>query len=356
MVRITSRMTPALALLAIALAIPAAASAQNFTVQKYDIKGTGGTDYLTAENGTGRVFVSRGTHVMVVNGLTGEVLGDIPDTPRMHGIALVSKENHGFTTNAGDSTSTMFDLKTLAFIKKVKAGINGLDGIMYDDATNKILTINHSSPDGTAIVIDAKSGDVVGKVTLSGTAPEGGVSDGKGKIYINIENKNAIDVIDAKTWTKTATWDIAPCDGPTGIAMDRKTNRLFVGCSGTSVVVDATNGKVVAQIKNGNSVDAIGWDQSEKLLYIPAGGGDGTVTVVHEDSPDKYTTVATVPTFKGAKTIAVDDVKHIAYLFQPEFGPAPAPDPNAPPPPAGRGGRGGPRGPMVAAWFIAIKH
>jgi DNA-binding beta-propeller fold protein YncE len=356
MVRITSRMTPALALLAAALAIPAAAQAQNFTVQKYDIKGDGGTDYLTAEPGTGRVFVSRGTHVMVVDGMTGKVLGDIPDTPRTHGIALAPKSNHGFTTNGGDSTSTMFDLKTLSVIQKVHAGINGLDGIMYDDFTDKILTINHSTPDGTAVVIDAKTGSVVGKVTLSGTAPEGGVSDGKGKIYINIENKNAIDVVDTKTWTKIATWDIAPCDGPTGIAMDRKTNRIFAGCSGTSVVVDATNGKVVAQIKNGAGVDALGWDQNEKLIYIPAGQGDGSVTVVHEDSPDKYTVVATVPTFKGAKTIAVDDVKHMAYLFQPEFGPAPAPDPNAPAPAAGRGGRGGPRGPMVAGWFIVIKH
>jgi DNA-binding beta-propeller fold protein YncE len=181
------------------------------------------------------------------------------------------------------------------------------------------------------------------------------VSDGKGHIYINIENKNAIDVIDAKTWTKTATWDISPCDGPTGIAMDRKTNRIFAGCSGTSVVVDAGTGKVVAQIKNGVGVDALGWDQNEKLIYIPAGQGDGSVTVVHEDSPDKYTTVATVATFKGAKTIAVDDVKHMAYLFQPEYGPAPAPDPNAPAPPAGGRGRG-PRGPMVAGWFISIKH
>lgn len=355
MVHITSRMTPALAILAAALALPAAASAQNFTVQKYDIKGDGGTDYLTAEPGTGRVFVSRGTHVMVVDGLTGKVLGDIPDTQRTHGIALAPKDGHGFTTNAGDSTSTMFDLKSLAVIKKVKAGMDGLDGIMYDDFTNKILTINHSHPDGTAVVIDPKSGDVVGKVTLSANAPEGGVSDGKGKIYINLENKNAIDVVDAKTWTKIATWDISPCDGPTGIAMDRKTNRIFAGCSGTSVVVDATNGKVVAQIKNGTGVDALGWDQNEKLIYIPAGQGDGSVTVVHEDSPDKYTTVATVTTFKGAKTIAVDEVKHIAYLFQPEYGPAPAPDPNAPAPVAGRGGRG-PRGPMVAGWFIAIKH
>ena len=356
MVRITSRMTPALAILAAALALPAAASAQNFTVQKYDIKGDGGTDYLTAEPGTGRVFVSRGTHVMVVDGFTGKVLGDIPDTPRTHGIALAPKSNHGFTTNGGDSTSTMFDLKTLGVIQKVHAGVDGLDGIMYDDFSDKVLTINHSHPDGTAVVIDPKTGTVVGKVTLSANAPEGGVSDGKGKIYINLENKNSIDVIDAKTWTKIATWDISPCDGPTGIAMDRKTNRIFAGCSGTSVVVDATNGKVVAQIKNGTGVDALGWDQSEKLIYIPAGQGDGSVTVVHEDSPDKYTTVATVTTFKGAKTIAVDDVKHMAYLFQPEYGPAPAPDPNAPAPAAGRGGRGGPRGPMVAGWFIAIKH
>lgn len=354
MVRISARMT-ALAFVA-AMAIPAAAHAQKFTVEKFDIKGEGGTDYLTAENGTGRVFVSRGTHVMVVDGPTGKVIGDIGDTPRMHGIALAAKENHGFTTNAGDSTSSMFDLKTLAVLKKVKAGINGLDGIMYDDATNTILTINHSSPEGTAIVIDAKTGDVKGKVVLSGNAPEGGVSDGKGKIYINIENKNAIDVIDTKTWTKIATWDIAPCDGPTGIAMDRKTNRIMAGCSGTSVIVDASTGKVVAQIKNGDGVDAVGWDQSEKLFYIPA-GGSANVTVVHEDSPDKWTTVATVETFKyNLKTIAVDDVKHIAYLFGPEFGPAPAPAPGAAAPTPGRGGRGAPRGPIVAGWFVVIKH
>jgi hypothetical protein len=347
-------MAPALALLA-ALALPAMASAQTFTAQKYDIKGQGGTDYLTAEPGTGRVFVSRGSHVMVVDGLTGNVLGDITDTPGMHGIALAMKEGHGFTTNGGDSTLSMFDLKDLHTIKKVHAGVNRLDGIMYDDFSKTILSINHSSPDGTAVVVDAATGDVKAKVVLSGGAPEGGVSDGKGHIYINIENKNAIDVIDAKTWTKTASWDIAPCDGPTGIAMDRKTNRIFAGCSGTSVVVDASTGKVVAQIKNGTGVDALGWDQNEKLIYIPAGQGDGSVTVVHEDSPDKYTTVATVTTFKGAKTIAVDDVKHMAYLFQPEYGPAPAPDPNAPAPAAGGRGRG-PRGPMIAGWFIAIKH
>jgi DNA-binding beta-propeller fold protein YncE len=354
MVRTSSRV--ALAALVAALAVPAASQAQTFTVQKFDIKGEGGTDYLTAEPGTGRVFVSRGTHVMVVDGPTGKVIGDIPDTPRMHGIALAPKENHGFTTNAGDSTLTMFDLKTLAFIKKIKIGVNGADGIMYDDATNTILSINHSSGDGTAVVVDAKSGDVKTTVKLSGTSPEGGVSDGKGHIYINIENKSVIDVIDTKTWTKTASWDLKPCEGPTGIAMDRSTNRIMVGCDGTSVIVDAATGKVVAQIKVGEGVDAVGWDQSQKLFYVPA-GGSANVTVVHEDSPDKWTTVATVETFKyNLKTIAVDDKSHMAYLFGPEFGPAPAPAPGAAAPAAGRGGRGGPRGPIVAGWFVSIKH
>jgi DNA-binding beta-propeller fold protein YncE len=145
-----------------------------------------------------------------------------------------------------------------------------------------------------------------------------------------------------------ASWPIAPCDGPTGIAYDRATNRIFSGCSKTSVVVDASTGKVVATIANGDGVDALGWDPVQKLIYIPA-GRDGNVTVVHQDSPDKYTVVATVSTIVGAKTITVDPVTHTAYLFQPEYGPAPA---GAPPGPGGRPARG----PIVAAWFFAITH
>src|SRR5205823_12564318 len=160
----------------------------------------------------------------------------------------------------------------------------------------------------------------------------------------------------AKTWKATASWPLAPCEGPTGIAYDARTNRIFSGCSKTSVVVDASTGKVVASITNGTRVDALGWDPSEKLIYIP-NGGEGNVTVVHQDSADKYTVVATVPTFAGAKTIAVDPKTHNAYLFQPERGPAPPTPPGAPPPAAGPGGRGrGPLGPIVAAWFIVIKH
>ena len=214
--------------------------------------------------------------------------------------------------------------------KKVHAGKDGLDGIMYDDATDKILTINHSQPEGTAVVIDAKTGDVVATIALSGRAPEGGVSDGKGRIFINLEDKNAIDVVDTKTWKVVATWPIAPCDGPTGIAMDRTTNRIFSGCSNTSVVVDATTGKVVAQIANGDGVDALGWDQGQKLIYIPA-GRDGNVTVFHEDSPDKYTLVATVPTMKGAKTIAVDEKRTSRTCSRRSTAPRRRPPPASPP-------------------------
>jgi len=151
------------------------------------------------------------------------------------------------------------------------------------------------------------------------------------------------------------SWPLAPCEGPTGIAYDRATNRIFAGCSNTSVVVNATTGKVVATISNGDGVDALGWDAAQKLIYIPA-GRSGNVTVVHQDSPDKYTVVATVTTVPGAKTITVDPMTHAAYLFQPEYGPPPAPPAGTPAPaPGGRGGRG-PRGPIVAAWFIAIHH
>lgn len=336
----------------VGMAVPAGLAAQSFMVHKYTIGGEGGTDYLTADPASGRVFVSRSTHVMVVDGMTGKVLGDIPDTPRTHGIALAHKWNHGFTTNAGDSTVTMFDLKTLAVIKKIPAGIDGLDGIMYDDAADRILTINHSHPMGTMVVINPKDGTVTGRVALTGKAPEGGVSDGKGRIYVNLEDKNAIDVVDTKSWTVVATWPITACDGPTGIAMDRTTNRIFSGCGKKSVVTDAKTGKVVAEIANGDGVDALGWDQSQKLMYIPA-GRDGTVTVVHEDSPDKYRVVATVATQKGAKTIAVDETSHMAYAFTPEYGPAPAPAPGATPP---ADPRRGPRGPMIGTWFISIMH
>ena len=157
-------------------------NAQDFHVVRYSIGGDGGTDYLTAEPGTGRVFVSRGTHVMVIDGATGKVIGDIPDTPRTHGIALAPSSHYGFITNGGDSTVTMFDLKTLAVLSKIKVPSGGLDGIMYDAADDRVILTNHSRPIGTMTAIDPRNGKIVGQVDLEDDGPEGAASDGRGRI------------------------------------------------------------------------------------------------------------------------------------------------------------------------------
>jgi DNA-binding beta-propeller fold protein YncE len=224
---------------------------------------------------------------------------------------------------------------------------------MYDEPDDLIILTNHSKP-GTLTAINPTSGEIVGNAELEDNGPEGAVADGKGHIFVNNEGKSTIQVIDIKTWKATDSWKLDPCDGPTGIAYDKATNRIFSGCSDNSVVVDASTGKVVATIPNGKRVDALGYDPAQKLIYIP-NGSPGNVTVVHQDSPDKYSVVATVDTFPGAKTICVDTKTHNVYLFQPERGPAPAPDPNAPAPAAGQRGRG-PQGPIVAAWFIRMTH
>lgn len=345
MTRSTMLLTSAFAAL---LVLPSLAGAQAFRVEKYNIGGEGGTDYVTAEAGTGRVFVSRGTHVMVIDGATGKVLGDIPNTPRVHGVGIAPKWHHGFTTNGGDSSVTMFDLRTLAPIKSIPVKVGGLDGIMYDNVSDRMILTNHSHP-GTAVALDANSGDITGTAELEDTAPEGAVADGKGRIFVNNEGKNTIQVINAKTMKAVASWPLAPCDGPTGIAFDHATNRIFAGCGKTSVVVDARSGKVVATITNGDGVDALGYDESQKLIYIPS-GATGTVTVVHQVAANKYKVVATVPTMRGAKTITVDPVTHTAYLFQPERGPSTPPAAGSP-----AGTRPTP-GLILGAWFFAIRH
>ena len=334
------------------LALPM--TGQTFKVEKFDIKGDGGTDYIAVEAATGRAFVSRSTHVMVVDGATGKVVGDIANTPGVHGAGIATKAGHGFTTNGGDKTVTMFDLKTLAEIKRIPIEQGGLDGIMYDEPDDLIILTNHSRPIGTLTALNPKTGEIAGNVELEDNAPEGAAADGKGHIFVNNERKNTIQVIDVKTWKATASWPLDPCKGPTGIAYDKASDRIFSGCSNTSVVVDAKSGKIVTEIKNGTRVAALAWDPGKKLIYIP-NGGEGNVTVVRQDSPDKYTVVDTVPTFMGAKTICVDTKTHNVYLFQPERGPAPAPPAGAPAPAPGGRGRG-PQGPIVAAWFIAIKQ
>ena len=247
----------------------------------------------------------------------------------------------------------MFELANLRVIRKIPVATGGLDGIMYDDYSNRIILTSHSRPAGTVTAIDPSTGAIVGTTDLESTSPEGAASDGQGKIFINNEGTSTMQVLDAQTMKVLGSWPLAPCEGPTGIAYDRLHNRIFSGCSGTSVVVDPALGKVVATIPNGNGVDALGWDPIEQLIYVPA-GRDGNLTVAHEDAPDRYSVIATVSTRPGAKTVSVDTLDHVAYLFQPEYGPPPPAEPGAPPPP--REGRRGPRGPVIAAWFVSVRH
>jgi len=170
--------------------------------------------------------------------------------------------------------------------KQIKVEVGGLDGIMYDEPDDKIILTNHSRPIGTLTAIDPKTGDIVATVELEDTAPEGAAADGKGHVFVNNESKNTIQVIEAKTMKVLASWPVAPCDGPTGIAYDKASKRIFSGCSGTSVVIDATSGKVVAKITNGEGVDALGWDPAEKLIYIPA-GRDGRRASSAAGEPDR---------------------------------------------------------------------
>src|SRR5438309_11280503 len=237
----TKHLLAALAILSTAgLAAPGVGHAQTFKVEKFDIKGEGGTDYVAVEAATGRVFVSRTDHMMVIDGATGKVLGDILNTPGVHGAGLATKAGHGFTTNGGDSTVTMFDLKTLAVLRQIKIAQGGLDGIMYDEPDDKIILTNHSRPIGTLTAIDPKSGDIVGTAELEDNAPEGAAADGKGHLFVNNESKNTIQIGDVKTWKATASWPLAPCEGPTGIAYDKATNRIHSGCNEHSVLTDAS--------------------------------------------------------------------------------------------------------------------
>ncbi len=353
---------PVLATLLVAplLTLPTPIRAQAFHVlHKYDVGGDAGFfDYLNVDPATNRVYITRSTHVMVVDGGTGKVVGDIPNTPGVHGVAFAPKHGRGFITASGDSTVTMFDMKSLKVLDRIDTHTAGLDGIAYDDATDRIFTMDHSRDPGSSVAIDAATGKVVGKVMLDG-APEGAAADGSGKLFINIEDKSEIQVVDTKALKVVDTWPLAPGEGPSGLALDRDTHRLFSAChNGKTIVVDATSGKVVAEIPIGPGPDALGWDPSQKLIYTPGGGsrgrgGDeaaagGTITIAHEDSPDKYTVLATVETMSGARTIAVDPTRHVAYTFTPEYGPLPA---NA----QQQSGRGRfRRGPVKASWLFVV--
>jgi len=288
--------------------------------QKYVLGGDGGWDYLTYDAAGKRLFISRGTHVMVVDPAKGSVVGDIPDTPGVHGIALAPELGKGFTSNGRENTVTVFDLKTLKQIAKIKLdGAENPDAILYDPASKRVFTFNGRSKNATEI--DAEKNSVVTTIPLDGK-PEFAVSDEKGTVFVNIEDKSELTSIDPRKGAVLKTWSLAPCEEPSGLAMDRAHRRLFSGCHNKMMaVVNADTGKVIATPAIGEGVDANAFDSSSELAF--SSNGDGTLTVVHEESPDKYAVAENAKTQRFARTMAVDTSNHDVYLVTAEIEEAP---------------------------------
>ena len=303
-----------------ALTLAAPAVAQNYTItHTYKLGGDGGWDYLALDTASHSLFIARQDRVMVVDPENGKPIAVIPGLNRAHGIAFAYGAGHGFATSGADSTVTMFDLKTLKVLKRTKAAIDD-DAVLFDPATGHIFTMNGDAKSSS--VIDAKTGDLMGNIDLGG-GPEFGVSAGDGKLYINIEDASEVVEVDAASMKVTRRWSIKPCESPSGLAIDRVHHRLFSGCrNGTMGISDAQAGKLVTTVPIGRGVDACRFDEGTGLAF--ASNGDGTLTVIHEDAPDKYTVVGNVNTMRGARTMELDPVSHRLFTVSAEFGPLPA--------------------------------
>lgn len=290
-------------------AVPAMAQKQFKVADRVKLGGEGGWDYLTYDAEGQRLFITRGTHVMVVDTNTLKVSGDIPDLSGIHGVALAPELNRGFISNGGDNTVTVFDLKTLKKLDSIKVGERP-DAILYEPFSKRVFTFNARSHDSTAI--DAASGKVVGTVPLGGK-PEFPATDGKGKLYVNIEDKSQIAQVDVTKLAVLNTWPVAPCQEPSALAFDVEHHRLFAGCDNKLMaVVDSDSGKVVTTVPIGEGVDAGRFNPSTQEVFMSC--GEGVLTVIHEDSPDKYTVKQNLATVKGARTMALDKDNNVAYL------------------------------------------
>jgi DNA-binding beta-propeller fold protein YncE len=296
-------------------------------LKKIEVGGEGGWDYLIVDGAARRLYVSRGTRVLVFDADSGAPVGEIPDTPGVHGIAIADDLGRGFTSNGRDGSVTIFDLKTLKPISKVKVGTNP-DCILYDLATHRVFAFNRGSSDVTAI--EAKTGEVAGLIALGGH-PEFATADGKGMVFVNLDDKSEVVAIDSRKLVAKAHWPVAPGEDCSGMAIDRKHMRLFSVCGNKKMtVMDANTGKVVADLPIGGGTDAAGFDPETNLAF--SSNGEGTLTVVHQDSADKYSVVASVPTQRGARTMALDPKTHNVFLPTAQYGPPPAPTTERPNP------------------------
>lgn len=312
------------ALIFTALAFTSVKAQKDFHILKtFHIQSGGGWDYIAVGPGNNRLYVSHGTQVNILNQATGDSIGIIENTTGVHGIAFDKSQNKGFTSNGRLNNVTVFDLTTNAVITQIATGI-GPDAIMYEPFTKKIITCNGRS--NNLSIIDPVSNKLLDSIAVGGK-PETAVSNGEGKLYVNIEDKNEIVVVDLKTLKVEAHWSIAPGEEPTGLVLDKKTNRLFAGCGGNKflMVLNASTGVIVDSLPIGGGCDGAGFDAATKNIFTS--NGDGTLSVYHEKSADAFELLTNVATKRGARTIAVDEQSHLIYLPTADFEPA---DPNVP--------------------------
>jgi len=318
----------------------AAAAGDYKVVTRYQVGGEGGWDYLSVDPDAHRLFYGRSTRVQVFDLDSGKVVGEIPNTPGIHGIALAPEFGRGFTSNGRDSSVTIFDLKTLAVLGRVHLEGRNPDAILYEPVTKRVFAFNAGSR--TATAIDAASGTVVGTVALDGR-PEFAVADGKGRVFVNLEDSSAVAGFDAKSLQVTTRWPLVEGEGPSGLAIDRAHHRLFSVCGNEKMVVlDTGTGRVVATLPIGKGTDAAAFDPGTGLAF--SSNGEGTLTVVHEDAADRFSVVGTVTTQRGARTMALDPQTHRIYLAAASYGEAPAPTADRP----------HPRPPMLPDSFVIL--
>jgi hypothetical protein len=304
------------------------------------VGGDGGWDYLAFDSAARRLYVTRSTRVIVIDPDSGKVVGEIPNLSGVHGVALAPDLGRGFISNGRSDAVTVFDPKSLKVLSELKSTGQNPDAILYDPASHRVFAFNGRS--ASATVFEAASGKVAATVPLGGR-PEFAASDGRGKVFVNIEDKNELVAIDAAKLTVAQRWPLPGCEEPSGLAIDAAHHRLIVGCGNeTALIVDSAGGRAVAKLPIGKGVDATGFDPGVGLGY--ASCGDGTLTVMSEETPDLWRVAAKAATRQGARTMAVDEKTHEVYLATAEFGPRPAPTAAEP----------HPRPPMVPGSFVIL--
>ena len=287
-------------------------------VQQIHLEGDGFWDYLNANDETGMLYVSHGNMVNVADMKTGKSVATITDVKGVHGIAIAAEFSKGFISNGADNNVTVFNIKDFSIIEKVAITGTNPDAILYEPFTKTIITWNGRSSNAT--VIDAKTDKVIQTIILPGK-PEAAVSDGKGKVFVNIEDKSEVCMINVKTWKVEQTWSISPGEGPSGLALDNKNHRLFSATDKLMVILDAETGKVITTLPTGGRVDGAGFDPGLQRAYSSC--GEGELTVIQEENANTFKVLANVPIQSGARTISVSAATHRIYLPTAEFGPTP---------------------------------